>query len=100
MFGEPLLIKIVLLFFFRFSKYSLPFLKGAAVPATQFLDKLTQIPSQLDQYILKPLFSFAGQGVIIDITEEIIDTLINNHYHKNSVVRDLKWNNITQFARV
>jgi len=58
--------------FFRFSKYSLPFLKGDTVPTTQFLDKLNQIPSQLDQYILKPLFSFAGQGVIIDITEEII----------------------------
>lgn len=61
--------------FFRFSKYSLPFLKGAAVPTTQFLNKLTQIPSQLDQYILKPLFSFAGQGVIIDITEEIIQNI-------------------------
>lgn len=35
-----------------------------------------------------------------DITEEVIDTLINNHFHKNSVVRDFKWNNITQFARV
>jgi len=61
--------------FFRFSKYSLPFLKGDAVPTTQFLDKLTQIPSQLDQYILKPLFSFAGQGVIIDITEEIMQNI-------------------------
>ena len=61
--------------FFRFSKYSLPFLKGDAVPTTQFLDTLTQIPSQLDQYILKPLFSFAGQGVIIDITEEIIQNI-------------------------
>ena len=35
-----------------------------------------------------------------DITEEIIDTLINKHYYKKIVVRDLKWNNITQFARV
>ena len=31
------------------------------------------LPKQLDQYILKPLFSFAGQGVIIDLTEEIIN---------------------------
>lgn len=35
-----------------------------------------------------------------DITEEVIDTLINNHYYKKIVVRDLKWNNIAQFARV
>jgi hypothetical protein len=58
--------------FFRFSKYSMPFLKGNAVPATQFLNHVKELPKDLDQYILKPLFSFAGQGVIIDLTEEII----------------------------
>ena len=58
--------------FFRFSKYSMPFLNGESIPKTQFLDKVKQMPTQLDQYILKPLFSFAGQGVIIDLTEEII----------------------------
>lgn len=58
--------------FFRFSKYSLPFLNGESIPKTQFLDKVEQMPKQLDQYILKPLFSFAGQGVIIELTEEII----------------------------
>jgi hypothetical protein len=29
-----------------------------------------QIPPDLSQYVLKPLFSFAGQGVIIDPTPE------------------------------
>lgn len=58
--------------FFRFSKYSLPFLKGESIPTTQFLHELKEIPENLDQYILKPLFSFAGQGVIIDLTKEII----------------------------
>ena len=61
--------------FFRFSKYSMPFLKGKAVPATQFLHLVKELPKDLDQYILKPLFSFAGQGVIIDLTEEIISEI-------------------------
>ncbi|MBL0330698.1 MAG: glycosyl transferase [Bacteroidetes bacterium] len=35
-----------------------------------------------------------------DITEQIINTLIANHYHKKNIIRDFKWNNIAQFARV
>ena len=61
--------------FFRFSKYSMPFLKATAVPTTQFLHLVKELPKNLNQYILKPLFSFAGQGVIIDLTEEIINEI-------------------------
>jgi hypothetical protein len=58
--------------FFRFSKYSIPFLEGKFIPRTWFLDKVQELPKQLDRYIIKPLFSFAGQGVVIDLTEDII----------------------------
>ena len=61
--------------FFRFSKYSLPFLKGEAIPTTQFLHEIKEIPKNLDKYILKPLFSFAGQGVMIDLTEKIVSDI-------------------------
>ncbi len=61
--------------FFRFSKYSIPFLNGISIPYTQFLHNLKEIPSNLDQYILKPLFSFAGQGVIIDLTKDILSEI-------------------------
>jgi hypothetical protein len=61
--------------FFRFSKYSIPFLNGISIPYTQFLHNLKEIPSHLDQYILKPLFSFAGQGVIIDLTKDILSEI-------------------------
>jgi glutathionylspermidine synthase len=37
------------------------------IPKTQFVDQIQSIPNNLEKYILKPLFSFAGQGVIIDI---------------------------------
>jgi hypothetical protein len=55
--------------FYRISKYIMPFLNSTAVPRTQFLNKLTAIPSDLENYVLKPLFSFAGQGVMIDVRQ-------------------------------
>ncbi|HJW17409.1 MAG TPA: hypothetical protein VJ499_09815 [Flavisolibacter sp.] len=58
--------------FYRLSKYTLPFIDNPYVPHTQFLDKLTDLPSDLENYVVKPLFSFAGQGVIIDVTEKDI----------------------------
>lgn len=61
--------------FFRISKFLLPFLKHTYIPEAQFLDQLTTIPTALDKYILKPLFSFAGQGVIIDISADDISNI-------------------------
>jgi len=58
--------------FYRVSKFTLPFLKGDFVPETQFLDKIEAIPNDLENYVLKPLFSYAGKGVKIDVTEEDI----------------------------
>jgi hypothetical protein len=55
--------------FYRISKYTMPFLKSEFVPETHFLDTLTEIPPDLENYVLKPLFSFAGMGVIIDVTK-------------------------------
>ena len=53
--------------FFRISKYLLPLLQHDYIPKTQFVDQIQSIPNNLEKYVLKPLFSFAGQGVIIDI---------------------------------
>jgi len=55
--------------FYRISKYTMPFLKSEFVPETHFLNTLKTIPTDLENYVLKPLFSFAGMGVIIDVTE-------------------------------
>ena len=56
--------------FYRISKYTLPFIKHPYIPETVFLDQLKEQPSDLQNYVLKPLFSFAGQGVVIDIRPE------------------------------
>ena len=53
--------------YYRISKYLMPFLQNPFVPNTVFLSELNPIPSDLENYVLKPLFSFAGQGVIIDV---------------------------------
>lgn len=53
--------------FYRISKFTMPYLQGNYVPKTQFLHQIRQFPHDLENYVLKPLFSFAGQGVIIDI---------------------------------
>lgn len=55
--------------FYRISKYTMPFLESEFVPETRFLNQLDSIPPDLENYVLKPLFSFAGMGVIIDVKE-------------------------------
>ncbi len=59
--------------FYRISKFTLPYIKHPYVPETFFLNELKQLPGDLENYVLKPLFSFAGQGVIIDVKKEDID---------------------------
>jgi len=54
--------------FYRISKYTLPFIHHPYVPTTYFLNEIKQMPADLENYVLKPLFSFAGQGVVIDVT--------------------------------
>ncbi len=51
--------------YFRISKYSIPYLKHASVPRTWFLDQLTEVPADLENFVLKPLYSFAGLGVVV-----------------------------------
>lgn len=53
--------------FYRISKFTLPFIKHPYVPETRFVSELEAVPADLENYVLKPLFSFAGQGVIIDV---------------------------------
>lgn len=65
--------------FYRISKYTLPLIRHPYVPATYYLHEVTQLPADLENYVLKPLFSFAGQGVIIDLTREDIEKVTDPH---------------------
>ena len=61
--------------FYRLSKYTLPFIQHPYVPETRFLNEVKSLPDDLENYVVKPLFSFAGQGVIIDVTKEAIEKI-------------------------
>ncbi|MEP6615263.1 MAG: hypothetical protein ABJA57_01730 [Ginsengibacter sp.] len=63
--------------FYRISKYTLPFISNPYVPETFFLNDIKQMPEDLENFVLKPLFSFAGQGVIIDVSKEDIDHVLD-----------------------
>lgn len=55
--------------YFELSKFSLPYLRHEAVPSAVFLDEWRaglghdRLPLDRDRWILKPLYSFAGQGI-------------------------------------
>jgi hypothetical protein len=61
--------------FFRLSKFSLPYLRHECMPKTWFLDRVDRIPTDLENYVVKPLFSFAGLGVIINLTAQDLATI-------------------------
>jgi hypothetical protein len=61
--------------FFRLSKFSLPFLDHPSVPRSWFLNQLNEYPSDLENFVLKPLFSFAGSGVKVNITRADLDAI-------------------------
>ncbi|HQU38649.1 MAG: hypothetical protein H6548_11130 [Chitinophagales bacterium] len=61
--------------FFRISKYTMPMLRSRFVPETHFVHELPVIPDDLENYVLKPLFSFAGAGVKFDVQRDDISSL-------------------------
>ncbi|HEX4707213.1 MAG TPA: hypothetical protein VH229_05725 [Candidatus Udaeobacter sp.] len=64
--------------YFRISKHSLPFLKTDHTSATFFADDFPA-NEKIHDYVLKPLYSFAGHGVDMEPTREKIAALENPH---------------------
>jgi hypothetical protein len=67
--------------YFRISKFSLPFLDHPSVPKAVFLDNwfarrnIEGLPHQRDQLLLKPLYSFAGKGIQFAPTEDDLNAI-------------------------
>lgn len=61
--------------FFRISKHTLPLLRSRYVPRSFYLNNLEAPPDDLENYVLKPLYSFAGTGVIINLNRFDIDSI-------------------------
>lgn len=64
--------------YFRISKHSLPFLKTEHTSPTFFADEFPA-SEKIDNYVLKPLYSFAGHGVDMETTRGKIAALENLH---------------------
>jgi len=54
--------------YFRISKFSIPFLEHSCVPRTRFLSE--GVPDDPENWVLKPLYSFAGLGVVVGPSRE------------------------------
>jgi len=72
--------------YFRISKFSLPYLDHPTVPACVFLDdwvagKRETIPEQRDRLLLKPLYSFAGKGIQFAPTDADLNAIPKGERH-------------------
>jgi len=65
--------------FFRLSKFSLPYMRHPAVPQTRFLDELDRVDNP-ENVVLKPLFSFAGLGVVVGPSPQQIEAARGRDY--------------------
>ena len=61
--------------YFRLSKFSIPWLRHPSVPETHFLDRLDALPADRERWLLKPLFSFAGGGIVFAPTDAQIGAI-------------------------
>ncbi|WP_223600842.1 hypothetical protein [Chryseobacterium sp. GVT01B] len=60
--------------FFKISKFLLPLLQHQFVPKSYFLHEFPE-NENLEDFVLKPLFSFAGSGVNLNPTKEVTDSI-------------------------
>lgn len=67
--------------YFRISKFSLPYLKHPSVPKAVFLDdwfaqrNIEGLPTAREQLLLKPLYSFAGKGIQFAPTDQELNSI-------------------------
>ena len=64
--------------YYRISKHSLPFLKTPHTSPAYFADEFPPNES-IEEYVLKPLYSFAGLGVDMDPTKDKLAALAQPH---------------------
>ncbi|RFM23689.1 MAG: hypothetical protein D0433_10000 [Candidatus Thermochlorobacter aerophilum] len=65
--------------FMKISKYCLPLFQNEYVPKAYYLSDLETYPENLENYVLKPLFSFSGSGVEIDVTPQMLERISDRH---------------------
>ncbi len=82
--------------FFRLSKFSLPFLDHPSVPKTVFLSDLQQTPGNPNDWVLKPLYSFAGSGVIVGPSRADIESVPVSQRHNYVLQERIEYGGIVE----
>lgn len=77
--------------FFKISKFSLPFFKNKYVPETKFLNEYEAYPEDTENYVLKPLYSFAGAGVKFDLKSSDLESIPENERHNYILQRKINY---------
>ncbi|MHA7129159.1 hypothetical protein [Algoriphagus namhaensis] len=78
----------------RISKFILPYLSGPYFIETKLLSDLNEIPDDLENYVLKPLFSFSGAGVVFHVSKEDIEAV--RHKDQYVLQRKVKYSPVVQ----
>jgi len=84
--------------YFRWSKHALPWLNHPAVPRAMFLSDLDRRPDDLDRWVLKPLFSFAGSGVKVDVAAADLDALPPGRRAQTLLMRKVEYAPVIETA--
>jgi hypothetical protein len=82
--------------FFRISKYTMPLIKSRFIPECRFLSEYTVYPADLEHYVLKPLFSFSGSGVVFNVTPADLKAVPGDRRHEYMLQRKVEYHPIIQ----
>ena len=75
--------------YFRWSKHSLPRLRHPTVPESRLLSEGP--PPDPENWVLKPLFSFAGSGVKVDVTSADLDAVPSEERSQTLLMRKVRY---------
>ena len=82
--------------YFRISKFSIPHLNHRCVPKTVFLDQVRAVPRDNQNYLLKPLYSFAGVGIKFSPTQADIDAIPTGQRHNYILQERIRFEPVIQ----
>jgi hypothetical protein len=82
--------------FFRISKYTMPMIKSQYIPECKFLNEYASFPEDLQNYVLKPLFSFSGSGVIFHVRKSDLDSISEKEKENYLLQRKVEYEPVIQ----
>jgi hypothetical protein len=82
--------------FFRISKFTMPLIKSKYIPECKFLSEYKEFPHDLQNFVLKPLFSFSGSGVVFNVSPSDLDAVPKEKRHEYMLQRKVVYQPVVQ----